>query len=43
VGEKVKEIYSDFNSIQIGHLSKGIYILKIQSKNGYASKKFTKE
>ncbi len=43
VGEKVKEIYSDFNSIQIGHLSKGIYILKIQSKNGFASKKFTKE
>ena len=43
VGSKVKEIYMDFSSIQTGHLSKGIYILKIHSEKGIATKKFTKE
>jgi len=43
VGSKVKEIYMDFSSIQTGHLSKGIYILKIHSEKGVATKKFTKE
>ena len=33
----------DFSSIQTGHLSKGIYILKIHSEKGIATKKFTKE
>ena len=43
VGSKVKEIYMDFSSIQTGHLSKGIYILKIHSEKGISTKKFTKE
>ena len=43
VGIKVKEVYTDFSTIQTGHLARGIYILKIFSENGFASKKFTKE
>lgn len=43
VGGKVKEIITDFSTIQTGHLSKGIYILKIHTEKGIATKKFTKE
>ena len=43
LGQKVKDINSDFNSINVRNLSKGIYIVKLQSKNGFTSKKLIKK
>ena len=42
VGEKVKEIRSNFNSIFTNDLSKGIYILQIYSDKGITNKKLMK-
>ena len=43
LGNKVKDINSNFNSIPMDALSTGIYIVRIQSKNGYVIKKLIKE
>lgn len=42
LGKKVKEIYTDFNSISTHDLSHGIYILKIYSENSFLIKKILK-
>lgn len=42
LGKKVKEIYTDFNSIPTHDLSHGIYILKIYSENSFLIKKILK-
>ena len=43
LGQKVKELYSGFNSITTDNLSKGIYIVRLQSENGFATKKLIKK
>ena len=43
LGQKVKEINSGFNSIPMGNLSKGMYIVRVQSENGFATKKLIKQ
>ena len=43
LGKKVKEINSDFNSIRTNSLSNGVYIFKIYSENGIATKKLIKK
>ncbi len=43
LGKKVKEINSDFNSIRTNNLSNGVYIFKIYSENGIATKKLIKK
>ena len=43
LGQKVKEINSDFKSIPIDNLSNGVYIVRIHSENGIATKKLIKK
>jgi len=43
LGHKVKEVHSGFNSISTDYLSKGIYIVRLQSENGFVIKKLIKE
>jgi len=43
LGKKVKEVNSDFNSIRTNNLSNGVYIFKIYSENGIATKKLIKK
>jgi len=42
LGKKVKVINSDFNSISMENLANGIYIIRLQSKNGFVTKKLIK-
>jgi len=42
-GQKVKELNSDFNSILTNDLSSGIYIMVLESENGFITKKFIKK
>jgi len=42
LGKKVKEIKSDFKSIPADNLSNGVYIIRIHSENGLATKKLIK-
>jgi hypothetical protein len=42
LGQKVKEINSVFNYISMSDLSKGIYIVRLQFQNGFATKKLIK-
>jgi type IX secretion system substrate protein len=42
LGQKVKEVNSGFNSIHLDNLSKGIYIVRLQSENVFATKKLIK-
>jgi len=39
----VKEVNSDINSISTNNLSNGVYIFKIYSENGIATKKLIKK
>ena len=43
LGKKVKEINSDFNSIHLSNLKNGIYLVRIESENGFAVKKLIKQ
>ena len=43
LGKKIKELNKDFKSIPIYDLSKGVYIVKLQSENGLATKKLIKK
>ena len=43
LGQKVKEINSDFNSISTDHLSRGIFMIKIYSEKGIAVRKLIKQ
>ena len=43
LGQKVKEINSDFNSISTNHLSRGIFLIKIYSDKGIAVRKLIKQ
>ena len=43
LGKKIKELNKDFNSIPIDDLSKGVYIVRLQSENGLATKKLIKK
>ncbi|MCK5401046.1 MAG: T9SS type A sorting domain-containing protein [Flavobacteriaceae bacterium] len=43
LGQKVKEINSGFNSIPMDNLSNGIYIVRLQSEKGFATKKLIKK
>ena len=43
LGKKVKEINSGFTSIRTRNLSNGVYIFKIYSENGIATKKLIKK
>jgi len=43
LGQKVKEIDANFNSISTHDLSNGIYLLRIESENGNAIKKLVKQ
>ena len=43
LGKKLKEINSDFNAIPTNNLSNGVYIFKIYSENGMATKKLIKK
>ena len=42
LGNKVKEIYSDFDSILMDDLSNGMYIIKIETELGFVTKKLIK-
>ncbi len=41
-GRKVKEVNSDFNSIQTNNLSNGVYVVRMFSENGMTAKKLIK-
>ena len=43
LGEKVKDVYSDFNNIQTENLSRGIYIIRIYSEKGHTIRKLIKQ
>ena len=43
LGQKVKEINSNFKSISTSNLSSGVYIVRIHSENGFTSKKIIKK
>ena len=43
LGKKIKELNKDFKSIPIDDLSKGVYIVRLQSENGLATKKLIKK
>jgi Leucine-rich repeat (LRR) protein len=43
LGQKVKDINSDFNSISTKHLSRGIFLIKIYSEKGIAIRKLIKQ
>ncbi len=43
LGQKVKEINSDFNSISTNQLSRGIFLIKIYSEKGIAVRKLIKQ
>ena len=43
LGGKVKEINSKYKSIYLGDLPRGIYLIKIYSKEGYTVKKLIKK
>jgi len=43
LGQKVKELNSNFNSIPTNDLSSGIYIVILESENGFISKKLIKK
>ena len=43
LGQKVKEINSDFKSISTSNLSSGVYTVRIHSENGFTSKKIIKK
>jgi len=43
LGKKIKEINSDFKSIRLDNLSKGIYIIKIQGEKGLVVNKLIKK
>ena len=42
IGQKVKEIHSDFQSISTGDLSRGVYTVRIYSDKGFTSKMIIK-
>ena len=42
LGKKVKEVNSDFKTIPTDNLSNGLYIVRIHSENGLATKKMIK-
>lgn len=42
IGKKVKDVYTNFNSILFGNLSYGVYIVKIYAQNGFISIKIIK-
>jgi len=43
LGKKVKEVNSDINSISTNNLSNGVYIVRMYSENGIATKKLIKK
>ena len=43
LGQRVKEVISNFNTISIDNLSNGIYIIKIYTENGSAVKRIIKQ
>ena len=43
LGQRIKEIESNFNSISTNYLSRGIYMVKIYSEKGTAVKKLIKQ
>jgi len=43
LGQKVKEIHSNFNSISTSHLSTGIFLIKIYSEKGIVFRKLIKQ
>jgi hypothetical protein len=43
LGQKVKEVNSNFNSISTEILSKGVYIIKINSENGSTMRRLIKQ
>ena len=43
LGVKLKEIYSNFKTINTGNLSNGLYIIRIYSENGTTMRKLIKE
>ncbi|MDH5413591.1 MAG: MopE-related protein, partial [Flavobacteriaceae bacterium] len=43
LGKKIKELNKDFKSIPIDDLSKGVYIVRLQSEDGLATKKLIKK
>ncbi len=43
LGQKVKEVNSDFNDISTENLSRGIYMIKISSENGTTVRKLIKK
>lgn len=43
LGKKIKEINAHFNAIPMANLSNGIYIIRMYSENGLASKKLIKQ
>lgn len=43
LGQKVKEVKSDFNHISTDNLSKGFYIIRIYSEKGYTVRKLIKQ
>ena len=42
IGNKVKEVHSDFKSIRLNNLSNGVYLVKVYSENGFENKKMVK-
>ena len=43
LGQEVKQVYSNFESINLEYLSKGIYMIKISSENGSTIRKLIKK
>jgi len=43
LGQKVKEVNSDFNSIATDHLSNGIYMIRVYSEKGVTVRKLIKQ
>lgn len=43
LGKKIKEINADFDAIPTASLSNGVYIIRLYSENGIASKKLIKQ
>jgi len=41
-GDKIKEIKSNYGNINLSNLPRGIYMIKIHTKKGYAVKKLIK-
>jgi len=43
LGQKMKEVNSDFSSISTENFSKGIYMIRIYSKKGTTTRKLIKQ